>query len=91
MQDTRLIQLDTAIQMELWQEAYRSAEDVHGMMQLSKDKDERMVKPASYVNYYDKGDRTHPISYRQKGRRIKFPRLCVEPTKKENIGHISGF
>ncbi|VDO08082.1 unnamed protein product, partial [Brugia timori] len=54
MQDTRLIQLDTAIQMELWQEAYRSAEDVHGMMQLSKDKDERMVKPASYVNYYDK-------------------------------------
>ncbi|MFH4979304.1 hypothetical protein AB6A40_006013 [Gnathostoma spinigerum] len=54
MQDTRLIQLDTAIQMELWQEAYRSAEDVHGMMQLSKDKDKRMVKPASYVNYYDK-------------------------------------
>uniref|UniRef100_A0A915Q053 Eukaryotic translation initiation factor 3 subunit A n=1 Tax=Setaria digitata TaxID=48799 RepID=A0A915Q053_9BILA len=43
MQDTRLIQLDTAIQMELWQEAYRSAEDVHGMMQLSKDKDERML------------------------------------------------
>jgi translation initiation factor 3 subunit A len=54
MQETRLIQLDTAIQMELWQEAYRSAEDVHGMMQLSKDKDKRMVKPASYVNYYDK-------------------------------------
>uniref|UniRef100_A0A914ZX12 Eukaryotic translation initiation factor 3 subunit A n=2 Tax=Ascarididae TaxID=6250 RepID=A0A914ZX12_PARUN len=54
MQDTRLIQLDTAIQMELWQEAYRSAEDVHGMMQLSKDKDKRMVKPASYVNYFDK-------------------------------------
>ncbi|KAE9417032.1 hypothetical protein Angca_003156 [Angiostrongylus cantonensis] len=54
MQETRLCQLDTAIQMELWQEAYRSAEDVHGMMQLSKDKDKRMVKPASYVNYYDK-------------------------------------
>lgn len=54
MQDTRLIQLDTSIQMELWQEAYRSAEDVHGMMQLSKEKDKRMVKPASYVNYYDK-------------------------------------
>ncbi|VDK46888.1 unnamed protein product [Anisakis simplex] len=43
MQDTRLIQLNTAIQMELWQEAYRSAEDVHGMMQLSKDKDKRML------------------------------------------------
>ncbi|CAJ0578705.1 unnamed protein product, partial [Mesorhabditis spiculigera] len=54
MQDTRLCQLDTAIQMELWQEAYRSAEDVHGMMQLSKDKDRRMVKVSSYVNYYDK-------------------------------------
>ncbi|TKR78190.1 hypothetical protein L596_019040 [Steinernema carpocapsae] len=54
MQETRLIQLDTAIQMELWQEAYRSAEDLHGMMQLSKDKDKRMVKPTSYVNYYDK-------------------------------------
>ncbi|ETN77706.1 hypothetical protein NECAME_03124 [Necator americanus] len=54
MQETRLCQLDTAIQMELWQEAYRSAEDVHGMMQLSKDKDKRMVKPASYVSYYDK-------------------------------------
>ncbi|KAL6726627.1 hypothetical protein Aduo_008580 [Ancylostoma duodenale] len=53
-QETRLCQLDTAIQMELWQEAYRSAEDVHGMMQLSKDKDKRMVKPASYVSYYDK-------------------------------------
>ncbi|PAV65190.1 hypothetical protein WR25_14519 isoform A [Diploscapter pachys] len=54
MQETRLHQLDTAITMELWQEAYRSAEDVHSMMQLSKDKDKRMVKPASYVNYYDK-------------------------------------
>ncbi|KAK0414868.1 hypothetical protein QR680_011649 [Steinernema hermaphroditum] len=54
MQETRLIQLDTAIQMELWKEAYRSAEDLHGMMQLSKDKDKRMVKPTSYVNYYDK-------------------------------------
>uniref|UniRef100_A0A1I7TGY0 Eukaryotic translation initiation factor 3 subunit A n=1 Tax=Caenorhabditis tropicalis TaxID=1561998 RepID=A0A1I7TGY0_9PELO len=54
MQDTRLNQLDTAIKMELWQEAYKSAEDVHGMMQLSKDKDKRTVKPSSYVNYYDK-------------------------------------
>ncbi|CAB3403650.1 unnamed protein product [Caenorhabditis bovis] len=54
MQETRLYQLDTAIQMELWQEAYKSAEDVHGMMQLSKDKDKRTVKPSSYVNYYDK-------------------------------------
>uniref|UniRef100_A0A915D5N6 Eukaryotic translation initiation factor 3 subunit A n=1 Tax=Ditylenchus dipsaci TaxID=166011 RepID=A0A915D5N6_9BILA len=54
MQETRLIQLDTAIQMELWQEAYRSAEDLHNMMLLSKDKDKKIVKPSSYVNYYDK-------------------------------------
>lgn len=56
MQETRNIQLNTAIQMELWQEAYKSAEDLHSIMQLSKDKDRRMVKPASYVNYYDKVD-----------------------------------
>lgn len=54
MQETRLIQLNTAIEMELWQEAYKSAEDLHNIMQLSKDKDRRMVKPSSYVNYYDK-------------------------------------
>lgn len=54
MQETRQIQLNTAIQMELWQEAYKSAEDLHNIMQLSKDKDRRMVKPANYVNYYDK-------------------------------------
>ncbi|CAJ0945784.1 unnamed protein product, partial [Mesorhabditis belari] len=54
MQETRLLQLDTAIRMELWQEAYKSAEDAHGIMQLSKDKDRRIVKPSSYVNYYEK-------------------------------------
>uniref|UniRef100_A0A0K0G0D7 Eukaryotic translation initiation factor 3 subunit A n=1 Tax=Strongyloides venezuelensis TaxID=75913 RepID=A0A0K0G0D7_STRVS len=54
MQETRSIQLDTAIKMELWQEAYKSAEDLHGMMQLSKDIDKKMVKPVSYANYYDK-------------------------------------
>ncbi|KAI1725281.1 PCI domain-containing protein [Ditylenchus destructor] len=54
MQETRLIQLETAIQMELWQEAYKSAEDLHNMMQLTKDKDKKIVRPASFVNYYDK-------------------------------------
>ncbi|KAK0409920.1 hypothetical protein QR680_004835 [Steinernema hermaphroditum] len=54
MQETRLFQLDTAVQMQVWQEAYRSAEDLHGMMQLSKEIDKRMVKPTSYANYYDK-------------------------------------
>lgn len=54
MQETRLIQLETAIQMELWQEAYKSAEDLHNMMQLTKEKDKKIVRPASFVNYYDK-------------------------------------
>lgn len=54
MQETRLIQLDTAIQMELWQEAYKSTEDLHNLMQLSKEKEKRSIKPQSYVNYFDK-------------------------------------
>ncbi|KAF7639541.1 Eukaryotic translation initiation factor 3 subunit A [Meloidogyne graminicola] len=54
MLETRLCQLDTAINMELWQEAYKSAEDLHNLMQIGKDKDKKIVKPASYVNYYDK-------------------------------------
>ena len=54
MMETRLIQLDTAISMELWQEAFKSAEDLHNIMQLSKDKDKKIVKPVNYVNYYDK-------------------------------------
>jgi translation initiation factor 3 subunit A len=33
---SRLSQLDAAIQMELWQEAYKAIEDVHGLMMLSK-------------------------------------------------------
>ncbi|CAJ0586111.1 unnamed protein product, partial [Mesorhabditis spiculigera] len=54
LQETRLKQLNTAIQMELYQEAFRSAEDVHGIMQLSKDKDRRMVRPAICSTYYTK-------------------------------------
>merc|ERR1719431_1896547 len=34
--DTRLVQLDAAIHMELWQEAYKAVEDIHGLMSLSK-------------------------------------------------------
>uniref|UniRef100_A0A7E4VEK1 PCI domain-containing protein n=1 Tax=Panagrellus redivivus TaxID=6233 RepID=A0A7E4VEK1_PANRE len=54
MQETRLIQLDTAIQMELWQEAYKSSEDLHNLMQLGKEKDKRTIKPQAYVNYFEK-------------------------------------
>uniref|UniRef100_A0A183BYF1 Eukaryotic translation initiation factor 3 subunit A n=1 Tax=Globodera pallida TaxID=36090 RepID=A0A183BYF1_GLOPA len=54
MLETRLIQLDTAINMDLWQEAFKSAEDLHGFMQLVKEKDKKIIRPTSYANYYDK-------------------------------------
>ncbi|XP_033340764.2 eukaryotic translation initiation factor 3 subunit A isoform X1 [Megalopta genalis] len=48
--ETRLNQLDSAIQMELWQEAFKSSEDVHGMMNLSK----KLPVPKTMANYYQK-------------------------------------
>lgn len=49
-QETRLLQLDIAIQMELWQEAFKSIEDVYQLMQLSK----RDVRAATKAMYYEK-------------------------------------
>ncbi|XP_074640186.1 eukaryotic translation initiation factor 3 subunit A-like [Tubulanus polymorphus] len=48
--ETRLVQLDSAIQMELWQEAFKAVEDVHGLVSLSK----KPPKPALMANYYEK-------------------------------------
>merc|ERR1719357_2267091 len=48
--DTRLVQLDAAIQMELWQEAYKAVEDIHGLMSLSK----KVFQPKMMANYYQK-------------------------------------
>ncbi|XP_002738406.1 eukaryotic translation initiation factor 3 subunit A [Saccoglossus kowalevskii] len=48
--ETRLVQLDSAISMELWQEAYKAIEDVHGLMTLSK----KSPKPQLMANYYTK-------------------------------------
>ena len=48
--DTRLVQLDAAIQMELWQEAYKAVEDIHGLMSLSK----KTFQPKMMANYYQK-------------------------------------
>merc|ERR1712226_1197325 len=48
--DTRLVQLDAAIQMELWQEAYKAIEDIHGLMILSK----KVFQPKMMANYYQK-------------------------------------
>eukprot|EP00795_Rhopilema_esculentum_P012434 gene12434-3101_t len=48
--ETRLSQLESAIQMELWQEAFKAIEDIHGLMQLSK----KPPKPHVLANYYEK-------------------------------------
>ncbi|XP_055616530.1 eukaryotic translation initiation factor 3 subunit A [Toxorhynchites rutilus septentrionalis] len=48
--DTRLHQLDCAIQMELWLEAYKAIEDIHGLMMLSK----KTPMPKTMALYYQK-------------------------------------
>lgn len=48
--ETRFSQLATAIEMELWQEAYRTVEDVHALLQQMK----KPPKPASMAAYHDK-------------------------------------
>ncbi|XP_040583278.1 eukaryotic translation initiation factor 3 subunit A [Lepeophtheirus salmonis] len=48
--DTRLVQLDSAIQLELWQEAYKAVEDIYGLMIISK----KSFQPKTMSNYYQK-------------------------------------
>ncbi|XP_053668476.1 eukaryotic translation initiation factor 3 subunit A [Anopheles marshallii] len=48
--ETRLHQLDSAIQMELWLEAYKAIEDIHGLMAMSK----KTPLPKTMALYYTK-------------------------------------
>ncbi|KAK9102806.1 hypothetical protein Sjap_020060 [Stephania japonica] len=48
--DTRFEQLKIATELELWQEAFRSVEDIHGLMCLVK----KSPKPSLMVVYYAK-------------------------------------
>uniref|UniRef100_UPI003590290B eukaryotic translation initiation factor 3 subunit A isoform X2 n=1 Tax=Myxine glutinosa TaxID=7769 RepID=UPI003590290B len=48
--ETRLVQLDSAILMELWQEAFKAVEDIHGLFSLSK----KPPKSQLMANYYQK-------------------------------------
>ncbi|KAG8364469.1 hypothetical protein BUALT_Bualt18G0000600 [Buddleja alternifolia] len=48
--DTRFEQLKVATELELWQEAFRSIEDIHGLMCMVK----KTPKPSLMVVYYSK-------------------------------------
>ncbi|GAA6005662.1 hypothetical protein JCM10207_005287 [Rhodosporidiobolus poonsookiae] len=48
--DTRFQQLNTAVDLELWQEAFRTAEDIHTLVGMSK----RAPKASMMASFYDK-------------------------------------
>ncbi|ODQ46630.1 hypothetical protein PICMEDRAFT_16475 [Pichia membranifaciens NRRL Y-2026] len=47
--DTRFQQLNTAVELELWKESFKSIEEVHSLMKQSK----RTPKPIAMINYYN--------------------------------------
>lgn len=50
--ETRLVQLDSAIQMELWQEAYKATDDIKKFALMSQAK--KQPKPQLMATYYQK-------------------------------------